>query len=93
MFVSVLSFRCNGFLGWSRTISLQTRLGTGTSAIRIQRSTIDNSRSDVSDRRRPDYCLLAQLEHLQDLQEQLPGVEHEVQFSPQLPGSKEHAMC
>jgi hypothetical protein len=33
---------------------------------------------------------LAQLEHLQDLQEQLPGVEHEVQLSPQLPGSKGH---
>ena len=30
------------------------------------------------------YCLLAQLLHLQDLHEQLPGVEHEVQLSPQL---------
>lgn len=30
------------------------------------------------------YCLLAQLGHLHDLQEQLPGVEHEVQLSPQV---------
>lgn len=66
---------------------------TGTLGDGIQRSTIDNSRSHVSDQTRPDYCLLAQLEHLQDLHEQLPGVEHEVQFSPQLRGSKGHAMC
>jgi hypothetical protein len=84
-----LSMQCFSRLevAW-RTISFVKLSGYG-----IQRSTIDNSRSHVSDQRGPDYCLLAQFEHLQDLQEQLPGVEHEVQLSPQLRGSKGHVMC